>query len=213
MRVSIVSLFPDVCRAYLGTSILGRACEQGLLEIHYFNPIDEAPSAKRVDARPYGGGPGMVLRAEPFLRCFDTATEEVAADSVLFFTPRGEQFTQKQAQAYASCAHLVVLCGHYEGIDERVATITGATHLSMGPYTLTGGELPALSVIDAVARHLPGVLGNASSPEEQRVAGGSVYTRPQTLTYQGNDYPVPEVLVSGHHGNIDTYRKGETQDE
>lgn len=209
MRVSIVSLFPDICQTYLKTSILGRASEQGFLDVHYFNPIDEAESAKRVDDRPYGGGPGMVLRAEPFLRCLKKAARGSGREAVLFFTPRGEQFTQERAQSFATYDHLILLCGHYEGIDERVALIAQAERISVGPYTLTGGEIPALIVVDAVSRHIPGILGNESSREETRVAGGSVYTRPQVITYQGKEYAVPDVLVSGNHKDIDTYREAE----
>ena len=207
MRVSIISLFPDVCQTYLQQSILGRAAESGLLDVHYFNPIDEAESAKRIDDRPYGGGPGMVLRADPILRCFEKATQPSGREVTLFFTPRGEQFTQEKAAVYAAYDHVVLLCGHYEGIDERVAVITGAEHVSVGPYTLTGGEIPALIVIDALSRHIPGVLGNESSREETRVAGGSVYTRPQVLEYKGEAYTVPDVLVSGNHRDIDQYRE------
>ena len=210
MRVSIISLFPDVCQAYLRQSILGRASERGLLDVRCFNPIDESESAKRVDDRPYGGGPGMVLRADPFLRCFEKARHGSGREAVLFFTPRGEPFTQERARTYAAYDHLVLLCGHYEGIDERVAVITDAERISVGPYTLTGGELPALIVVDAVVRHIPGVLGNDSSREEARVAAGAVYTRPQEVEYGGKRYAVPDVLLSGHHREIDRYR-GETE--
>ncbi|MDE0243539.1 MAG: tRNA (guanosine(37)-N1)-methyltransferase TrmD [Candidatus Kaiserbacteria bacterium] len=207
MRVSIISLFPDICQTYLQTSILGRATEQGLLDVHYFNPIDEAESAKRVDDRPYGGGPGMVLRAEPFLRCLEKAVQGSGRETVLFFTPRGDLFNQERAQTYAAYDHLVLLCGHYEGIDERVALIAEAERISVGSFTLTGGEIPALLVIDAVSRHIPGVLGNESSREETRVAGGSVYTRPQVIVHEGKEYAVPDVLISGNHKDIDTYRE------
>ena len=162
---------------------------------------------KRVDSRQYGGGPGMVLKAEPYLRCFDKATQHEGTQKVLFLTPNGKLFTQKKAKEYAQCKNLIFFCGHYEGIDERVAEATNANHISVGSYTVTGGELPAMSIIDATAREIPGVLGNDASREDIRVAGDKVYTRPEVVTYGGKAYHVPKVLLSGHHKNIEAYRK------
>lgn len=211
LRVHIISLFPTVFRPYFEQSILGRAIEKGVVTVHYYNPIDEVSVGKRADSRPYGGGPGMVLRAEPFLRCFDKTQQYSGKKKVVFFTPNGETFTQDTAREYGSFDDLVLICGHYEGIDERVVEATRADRVSVGSYVMTGGELPAMMVTDSVVRELPGALGNRSSLEHTRVAGGAVYTRPQSFEYKGVEYSVPEVLRSGNHQDIDTYR-GKTRD-
>lgn len=180
-----------------------------MLEVQYYNPIDEVPALKRVDDRQYGGGPGMVLKAEPYLQCFEKVKQHKGVRKIIFLTPGGAVFTQKKAKEYAQCENLVFCCGHYEGIDERVAEATGAEHISIGAYTTTGGELPAMCIIDATVREIPGVLGNDTSREDTRIAGSRVYTRPEVLEYGGKTYRVPEVLLSGHHGNIEAYRKNE----
>ena len=210
LRAHIITLFPEVCKPYFSHSILGRAVEKEIIEVLYYNPIDEVPSLKRVDDRQYGGGPGMVLKAEPYLRCFQKTEQYAGRRKVVFLTPGGVLFTQQKAKEYAQQDHLIFFCGHYEGIDERVAEATGAEHVSVGSYTLTGGELPAMMIVDSVAREIPGVLGNADSREDTRVAGGKVYTRPAALSYDGKEYHVPDVLLSGHHSRIDRYRHDES---
>ena len=206
IKAHIISLFPEVCKPYFTKSIVGKAVEKGILEVQYYNPIDEVTEPKRLDDRPYGGGPGMVLRAEPFLRCFKKTKEHPGTRKHLFLTPGGTIFTQEKAKEYAEYENLVLFCGHYEGIDERVAEAVDAEHVSTGSYTVTGGELPAMLIIDAVLRQLPGVLGNEISDEEKRMAGRKVYTRPQTIAFEGKEYTVPEVLLSGHHKKIDEHR-------
>ena len=206
LKAHIITLFPDVCKPYFQHSILGKAENKGIIAVQYYNPIDEVSILKRVDSRQYGGGPGMVLKAEPYLRCLEKTKQHEGTQKILFLTPGGVLFTQEKAKEYAQYENLIFFCGHYEGIDERVAEATGAEHLSIGAYTVTGGELPAMLVIDAVAREIPGVLGNNTSREDTRIAGSKVYTRPESLEYQGKKYRVPEVLLSGHHKNIDTYR-------
>ena len=209
MRAHIISLFPEVCKPYFEHSILGRAVEFGALQVEYYNPIGEVPTLKRVDSRPYGGGPGMVLQAEPFLRCYDKAKKGSGSKKVIFFSPAGVVFTQEKAQEYSVFDNLIFFCGHYEGIDERVAEAAGAERVSIGEYTLTGGEIPSLVVVDAVCRLLPGVLGNEQSCEDSRVAGKKVYTRPELLEYENVSYSVPKVLLSGNHKDIEKYRLGE----
>ena len=212
MKAHIITLFPEVCKPYFQHSIIGRATKKGILEVHCYNPIDEAPTLKRVDDRQYGGGPGMVLKAEPYLQCFEKAKKtqgEEEKRKAIFLTPGGEAFTQEKAKQYAAYDHLFFFCGHYEGIDNRVAEITNADYISIGEYTVTGGELPAMLLIDAIAREVPGVLGNEASREHTRVAGKKVYTRPEVLIYEGKEYRVPGVLLSGHHKNIDTFREKE----
>ena len=211
LNIHIISLFPDVCKPYFAHSMLGRAAERGIITVRYRNPIDGMPAGERADDRPYGGGPGMVLRAEPVLRCFDGVRAGVRpAETVktVFFSPSGTAFTRETAKEYAAYDHIVLLCGHYEGMDERVVPATGADRVSVGPFVLTGGELPALLVADAVAREVPGVLGNERSLEDTRIAGGRVYTRPDVFEYDGGSYAVPAVLLSGNHKEIDGYRKG-----
>ena len=213
LTAHIITLFPDACKPYFQCSVMGRAVEKGIIAIQYYNPIDEVPLLKRVDSRQYGGGPGMVLKAEPYLRCFDKTKQHQGTRKAIFLTPGGVLFTQEKAKEYTQYDNLIFFCGHYEGIDERVADATDAEHLSIGDYTLSGGELPAMSIIDAVAREIPGILGNDASREETRVAGHKVYTRPESLEYKGKTYQVPEVLLSGHHKNIDAYRKDEKLDK
>ena len=208
IKAHIITLFPEVCKPYFQCSILGRAVEKKVIEIQYYNPIDEVPMLKRVDSRQYGGGPGMVLKAEPYLRCLDKAKQHEGTRKTIFLTPGGVLFTQEKAKEYAQYDNLIFFCGHYEGIDERVAEAANAEHVAVGEYTVTGGELPAMSIIDAVAREIPSVLGNDASREDTRIAGKKVYTRPESLEYEGKTYRVPEVLLSGHHKNIDAYREG-----
>ena len=210
LRVHLITMFPDLCIPYFSTSVIGRAVEEKHVAVHYHSPLSYVEKGKRVDARPYGGGPGMVMRAEPLLQCFSDALRDAKQATVVFLTPRGEQFTQKTAQRYSLSDTLIIFCGHYEGIDERVAEATKAERVSIGPFTTTGGEGPALLIVDAVTRELPLVLGNTVSNEQLRVAGGKVYTRPEHLTFEGENYTVPPVLLSGAHNAIDTYRNETT---
>lgn len=222
-QFKVVTLFPDACRAYTDSSILNRASTDNLIEVSYYNPRDYAiDDSHRLDQKPYGGGPGMVLEAEPFLRAWQTATNpdtgikkltkilqgRQRSFKTIFFSPSGKQFDQQMARDLAaSTRDLVFICGRYEGIDERVVEITGAESVSIGPYVLTGGELPALTMIDAIARHIPGVLGDQDSIEENRVASPAVYTRPEHFDWQGKTYSVPPVLLSGNHAEIDKWRR------
>ena len=164
---------------------------------------------KRADDRPFGGGPGMVLKAEPILRAIAKLKTQSAKPKVkiLITSPRGKQFTNELANKWAKkYKELVVIAGHYEGIDARVKKILKAEEISVGPYTLTGGELPALVIVDAITRQISGVLGKEESLEEKRVASGEVYTRPELLKFKGKSYKVPKVLLSGHHKKIEFWR-------
>lgn len=208
----IVTLFPESIEAYFNTSMLKRAQRDKKIKVSFYNPRDFTKDKhKRVDQKPYGGGPGMVLEAESMLKATIKAigrknTKDV---QVIFFSPSGKQFEQKDAKRLAkNKKHVVFLCGHYEGIDARVAKILKAKPISIGPYVLTGGELPAAVVADAVTRHVPGVLGCADSLEESRTASPEVYTRPEVLKWKEKNYKVPKVLLSGHHKNIEEWKKG-----
>jgi len=204
----IITLFPESIAGYFGASMLKRAQEDKKIRISFYNPRDfTRDKHKRVDQKPYGGGPGMVIEAESVLKAAQKAIGKKKDVHVLFFSPSGEQFTQEKARSLARHKHIVFICGHYEGVDARVAHILKAQPLSIGPYILTGGELPAAVVADAVARYVPGVLGNAESLEEARVASPEVYTRPEVLVWKRKKYRVPDVLLSGDHKKIEEWKK------
>ncbi len=210
----IITLFPDSIRPYLESSILGRAAKAKKIKVSYYDPKKfTRDKYGRVDRRPYGGGPGMVLEPEGILRAVEKARGKKRGVEVIFFSTDGKLFDEPMAQKLAkqprgvASRHIVFICGHYEGIDERVVKILKAKKVSMGPYVLTGGELPAATVIDAIARFIPGVLGKAESLERSRISSPEVYTRPEVLLWKGKKYKVPTVLLSGNHAQIDAWKK------
>jgi tRNA (guanine37-N1)-methyltransferase len=215
----IITLFPESIEPYLQASIIGKAQEKKKIKVSFYDPkkythsstklaaADRRIQDERVDRRPYGGGPGMVLRPEPILRAVAAAIGKKKGVEVIFFSPSGAQFDEAMAKGYATAKHIVFICGHYEGIDARVAEILKARSVSVGPYVLTGGELPAATMIDAISRFVPGVLGKAESLENSRVSSSEVYTRPDVLKWKGKKYPVPEVLKSGNHAKIEEWKK------
>ncbi len=224
MHFHIITLFPEVCKPYTDASILGRAQkkEKGKgakhvgkkIEVKYYDPRSFTKDKhNRVDARPYGGGPGMVMQAEPILRAWEKAvgkkvTEKKVKVKTLIMAPRGEKFTTEMAKQLANkYDHLVLISGRYEGIDSRVKKILKADEVSIGDYVLTGGELPALTIIDSVARQIPGVLGTFESLEEQRVSSGEMYTRPEVFEYKKKKYKVPPVLLGGNHAEIEKWKQ------
>jgi tRNA (guanine37-N1)-methyltransferase len=218
MHFHVVTIFPEVCKAYTDASVLGRAqkTDKGKgakvrgkkIEVSYYNPRDFSSNKHhKVDERPYGGGPGMVMTAEPILKAVEKAIGRKRGAKVLIMSPRGKKFDQKTAKEFAKkYKHLVLISGRYEGIDARVKKILKADEVSVGDYVLTGGELPALTIIDAVARHIPGVLGTFGSLEDERITSGETYTRPEVLEYKGRKFKVPPVLVKGHHAHIERFR-------
>ncbi len=207
MNFHIVTLFPEAFSSYLSESIIKRAQEKKKIKIKLYNPRDFTKDKhRRVDDKPYGGGPGMVMQAEPILKVVEKIKAKKA--KVIILSPRGKQFTNADAQKLSSFkGDIVLISGRYEGIDARVKKILKAEEISVGPYTLTGGELPAMVLIDAISRQIKGVLGNEGSVEETRITSGEVYTRPETLVYKKKKYSVPKVLISGHHGEIEKWRK------
>ncbi|TAJ14808.1 tRNA (guanosine(37)-N1)-methyltransferase TrmD [Patescibacteria group bacterium] len=213
MTFHVVTLFPDALTSYLEASIIGRAIKDKWIKVKFYNPRDFTKNKwHRVDQRPYGGGPGMVLEAEPFLKAVKKALGRKKG-VVYFFDASGKQFTNTDARALArnvgpTRSNIVLICGHYEGIDARVQKILKAKPISIGSYTLTGGELPAMVVIDAVSRQIPGVLGSFESIEEERVASSEVYTRPEVLKWAGKNHSVPKVLLSGNHAKIEEWKRG-----
>ena len=206
----IITLFPDACKPYLDASILGRAQEAKKIKIKYYNPRDYTEDKwARVDRRPYGGGPGMVLEPESILKAVQKALGKKKGE-IYFFDTSGAQFTNTMARTVAKkTKDMVFICGHYEGIDARVQKILRAKKITIGPYTLTGGELPAMLVIDAVSRQIPGVLGRFDSIEEERTASAEVYTRPEVFVWKGKKYRAPKVLLSGNHKRIDEWKRGQ----
>lgn len=209
LHFHIITLFPESIEPYFHSSMLGRALREKKVTTSFYNPRNyTADKHKRVDRRPYGGGPGMVLEPESVLKAASVAIGRKRDVEVLFFSPSGEAFDMAQARQFSKRRHIVMICGHYEGVDARVPEILGARHISIGPFTLTGGELPAAVVADATTRLVPGVLGNEQSLEDERIASPDVYTRPETLKWKGKEYTVPEVLRSGHHEEIEKWRAG-----
>ena len=221
MNFHVITLFPEACRAYTDASVLGRAqkTDKGKgakvrgkkISVAYYNPRDFSKNKhKKVDDRPYGGGPGMVMAAEPVLKAWEKAVgrkKDVEKIKTLIMSPRGKEFTNKLAKDYVKkYDHLVLISGRYEGIDARVKKILKAEEVSVGDYVLTGGELPALTIIDSVSRQVPGVLGEFESLEDQRVTSGETYTRPEVFEYKKKKYKVPLVLIEGNHKKIEQYR-------
>jgi tRNA (guanine37-N1)-methyltransferase len=208
VKVDVLTLFPAILKGALEESILGIAREKGALDVALWNPRDFTFDRHRtVDDRPYGGGPGMVMKAEPLVLCAEKVREERGPGRVIALTPAGRRFTQEVAKEYAREEHLVLLCGRYEGFDQRVVDVLGAEELSVGDYVLSGGEVAALAVVDAVARLLPGVLGDEESTTEESFEEGLLeyphYTRP--AEYRG--LRVPEVLLSGDHERVRAWRR------
>lgn len=211
MNFHIITLFPGTIESYLSESILGRSKSFGNFSVSYYNPRDFTKDKhKNVDERPYGGGPGMVMLAEPILRAWEKAVGKKKKVKTVIFSPGGANFTNKVARQWVgSYKHIVMICGRYEGVDDRVRQITGAEEVSIGDYVLTGGEIPAMIIVDAVARQIPGTLGTFESVEEERVSGHYAFTRPPIIKWKKKKYEVPEVLLSGDHKKIDEWRMGE----
>lgn len=209
MRFHIITLFPEMFDSYLKESIIGRAIEGKKISIKFYNPRDFVEAKRRVDDRPYGGGPGMVLRPELFLKAFSKIKiKDPKKTKIILFSPSGKKFTTDYAKSSVKkFTDIVMISGRYEGIDARVQKILKAEEISIGDYVLTGGELPSMVLIDSISRQIPGVLGKYESLEEERVSSSEVYTRPEVLNYKNKKYRVPKVLLSGHHGKIDEWKK------
>jgi len=216
VRFHLITLFEQACDAYLSASIIGRARKEKKIEVKYQNPRDAikgpAGSYKKVDEKPYGGGPGMVMMALPIIKVIEKTLKKTKGKKIIvWFTPSGKQFTNKDADALAKYDDVVLVCGRYEGIDERakkiLKTLAPVKEFAVGEAVYTGGEVPALAIVDAVTRRIPGVLGKDASVEERRIASSAVYTRPETILYKGKNYRVPHVLQTGHHARIDAWRK------
>lgn len=209
MKIDILTLFPEMCDAVLGESIIGRAIKAGHVEVNTHNIRDFAGNKhNRVDDAPYGGGKGMVMQAEPIYQCFKSLyNDDEPKPHLIYMSPKGKTFSQSDAIRLSEYDRIVLLCGHYEGVDQRVLDEIVDEEISVGDYVLTGGELPALTVTDAVCRMIPGVLPEEVCFQEESHFDGLLeypqYTRPEVW----HGVSVPEVLMSGHHLNIEKWRK------
>jgi tRNA (guanine37-N1)-methyltransferase len=208
----LVSIFPEMFDSYLNESIIKRAQANKKIAIKVYNLRDFADDKRKtVDARPYGGGPGMVFKAEPLIKCLTKITKGKKKVKIIFFAPGGEMLNNKLAQKWAkNYQHIILVAGRYEGIDDRARQIFKAAEVSIGPYVLTGGELPAMVLIDCLARQIKGVLGKSESLEDGRAGGSKLYTRPETLIFKGKKYKVPKILTSGDHLAIENWRQAKT---
>lgn len=213
MEIEVVTIFPDMVEQAARFGVTGRAIDRGIWRLRTWSPRDFASDAYRsIDDRPYGGGPGMVMLAEPLLRCLDAIRERRAADGgasarVLHLSPQGRPLTQARVAALAAEPALTLLCGRYEAIDQRLLDSRVDEEVSIGDFVVSGGELPALTLIDAMVRLLPGVMNDAGSPQQDSFSEGLLdcphYTRPENL----DGRPVPDVLMSGHHARIARWRR------
>lgn len=213
MHFYILTLFPDMIRQIMSTSIIGRAVNNGFLTFEAVNIRDYTTDKhKKVDDYPYGGGAGMVMQAQPVYDAWRAVRNKIGQEGnpcvrTIYLTPQAPVFDQKMAKAFAAQQHLILLCGHYEGIDERVLEEIVTDYVSIGDYVLTGGELPAMVLADAVARMVPGVLANEQSASTESLEGSLLeypqYSRPE----EWNGKKVPPVLLSGNHANVDAWRR------
>ncbi len=212
LRFHLITLFPEACDAYLSASILGRAREQKKIKIDYQTPRDFVTNKwGKVDERPYGGGPGMVMTALPVAKAVKKSlARRKGKIAIVWFEPGAKAFNNKEADTLLKYDDVVLVCGRYEGIDTRAKTIMktmGKLHTySLGEAVYTGGEVPAMAIVDAVTRRIPGVLGKDESVEERRISSHDIYTRPETIEWEGKKYKVPAVLQTGNHAAIDAFR-------
>ncbi|HSU86397.1 MAG TPA: tRNA (guanosine(37)-N1)-methyltransferase TrmD [Chthoniobacterales bacterium] len=210
MRVDIITLFPELCRIPLGESMMGRAQETRVLDLQIHNLRDWTSDRHHiVDDAPFGGGPGMVMKPEPIFAAVESLQTE--ASTVVLMTPQGRRFDQSMAQEFSTRKHLIIICGHYEGVDHRIIEQLVNVEISIGDYVLTNGAIAAVVFVDAIVRLLPGVLGHEQSASDDSFAGGLLegpqYTRP--AEFRG--WKVPEILLSGHHAEIAAWRKREAE--
>ncbi len=213
MTFHIITLFPESFDSYINASIIGRAVRDKKIKIKFYNPRDYTKDKhRRVDQKPYSGGPGMVLEAPAVVKAVEKALgssklKDLSSKIIIWLSPSGKQFDNKKAEQISKkYTDIIIICGRYEGIDERVKKIFKAESITVGPYILTGGELPAMIILDTISRRIPGVLGKIESLEENRVSFSEVYTRPEIFEHKGKKYRVPKVLLSGNHKKIEEWK-------
>ncbi|MDC2994855.1 tRNA (guanosine(37)-N1)-methyltransferase TrmD [Gammaproteobacteria bacterium] len=209
MNFTFISLFPEIIRSALNESITKRAIEKSLISFETINPRDYLKPKERIDDKVYGGGPGMLLKSEPLMKAIDDATSKFdrSESKIIYLSPKGKPFTQETAETLALEKNIIFICGRYEGIDQRIIDHYVDDEISIGDYVLSGGELPALVVFDAITRNIEGVLGDDSSLEQESFSGGLLeypqYTRPEKMKLGD----VPKELLSGNHAVIEQWRK------
>ena len=209
MNFTFISLFPEIIRSALNESITKRAIEKSLISFETINPRDYLKTKERIDDKVYGGGPGMLLKSEPLMKAIDDVTSKLdrSESKIIYLSPKGKPFTQKIAESLASERNIIFICGRYEGVDQRIIDHYVDDEISIGDYVLSGGELPALVVFDAIARNIEGVLGDDASLEQESFSGGLLeypqYTRPEKMKLGD----VPKELLSGNHAVIEQWRK------
>ena len=209
MKIKIMTLFPEMCSAVLGESIIGRAREKGIIEIEAVNIRDYTlDKHNRVDDAPYGGGMGMLMQTQPIYDCYKAISENCDTKPyVIYLSPQGKTLTQNKVKELSKLDNIIMLCGHYEGIDERVIEEIVDEEISVGDYVLTGGELPALILSDAIARMIDGVLPNEEARSLESHYDGLLEYPQYTRPYEWHGKTVPDVLISGHHENIEKWRR------
>ncbi|MFC1644627.1 tRNA (guanosine(37)-N1)-methyltransferase TrmD [Patescibacteria group bacterium] len=215
MNFHIISIFPDIFDSYFSESIIGKAKEKGLINVNVYNLRDYTEDKHRtVDDTPYGGGAGMVMKVEPLYRAVEDIKKKIGKDKkirVILFAAKGQTYTQSDSKKFTEYDDIIFICGRYEGIDERVIENIADEEISIGNYVLTGGELPAMILVDSISRHIPGVLGNPESLSEESHSEIGLeypqYTKPEKF----NDWKVPGVLLSGNHQEIEKWRKENTK--
>lgn len=211
IRIDLVTIFPDIFDGVLNTSIVKRGRDRGLLDIRPVDLRDFTTDRQRqTDDTPFGGGAGMVMKPDPLFRCVESLSEGVPAPRVILTSPAGAPYNQRKAEEFAACPHLIILCGRYEGVDDRVREHLVTDEVSLGDFILTGGEIAAMAILDSVARLIPGVLGREESAEEESFSEGLLeypqYTRP--AAYRA--WSVPDVLLGGNHEAIRRWRRKES---
>ncbi len=224
MNFYIITLFREMFNSYLKESILGRAIKEKKIKIDFVNPRNfvsgkykkvwpDGNVSAQVDERPYGGGPGMVMMAEPIIKAVELAIKKINKRKnskilIINFVPSADKFTTTLAKKISKkYTDIILICGRYEGIDARVDKILKTKKYSIGDYVLTGGEIPAMVLIDSISRQIKGVLGNFDSREEERISSSQIYTRPEVLIHNKKKYKVPKVLLSGNHKEIENWKK------
>ena len=231
MQFHIITLFPNAFDSYFSESIIARAIIDKKINVSFYNPRDFADNKfKHIDQKPYSGGPGMVIQAEPVIKAIEKILKTIenrtkkteqkkekkqktavkilkSKTKIVWLSPGGKQFdTEYAKKTVDKYTDIIFICGRYEGIDARVKKVFKTEDISVGPFVLTGGELPTMLMIDCISRQVEGVLGNFNSLEESRVSSHAVYTRPEVLEYNGKKYRVPKVLLSGDHKKIEEWK-------
>ncbi len=209
MRIDILTLFPEMCNSVLGESIIGRARENGFVEINSINIRDYTQDKhNRVDDAPYGGGTGMIMQPQPIYSCFESLCNELGKrPKLIYMSPKGKVLNQQTVKDLAKEENIAILCGHYEGIDQRIIDEIVDEEISIGDYVLTGGELPALILADSISRMLPGVLANDDAYQQESHYSSLLEYPQYTRPVEWHGAKVPPVLLSGHHANIEKWRR------